>query len=131
MNIIFIKMTTTTMHGRLGNQIIRNLAVSLIAEKHNLFVNYCNFELINELGIDLFVGKNNYDNTIVLSEENYLSILNNDSLNSNLDPNSGYFQTSEITNLLYKYLQDDKIKSNIMNKNPFNDRYNKNNGRLS
>ena len=120
-------MTTTTMHGRLGNQIIRNLSVSLIAEKHNLFVSYCNFELIKELGIDLFVGKNIYNNTIVLSEENYLSILNNDSLNSNVDPNSSFFQTKEITNLLYEYLQHDKIKSNIMNKNPFNDRYNKNN----
>ena len=28
--------TTVSYNGRLGNQIIRNLAVSLIAEKHNL-----------------------------------------------------------------------------------------------
>ena len=34
-------MTSTTgNNGRLGNQIIRNLAVSLIAEKYNLQVDY-------------------------------------------------------------------------------------------
>ena len=32
-------MTSTGNNGRLGNQIIRNLAVSLIAEKFNLKVN--------------------------------------------------------------------------------------------
>ena len=42
-------MTTTTgNNGRLGNQIIRNLAVSLIAEKYNLKVDYYNKELITK-----------------------------------------------------------------------------------
>lgn len=40
-------MTTTVSHGRLGNQIIRNLAVSLIAEKNNMHVNYANRDKIN------------------------------------------------------------------------------------
>ena len=44
--------TTTSYNGRLGNQIIRNLAVSLIAEKHNLYVNYSNNVLIKQLGIN-------------------------------------------------------------------------------
>ena len=39
--------TTTSSNGRLGNQIIRNLAVSIIAEKHNLYVNYCNYDYEN------------------------------------------------------------------------------------
>ena len=39
-------MTLTTANGRLGNQIIRNLAVSLLAKKHNLRVNYVNNDLI-------------------------------------------------------------------------------------
>jgi hypothetical protein len=46
--------TTIATNGRLGNQIIRNLAVSLIAEKFNLHVDYVNFNLINDLGINLF-----------------------------------------------------------------------------
>ena len=49
-------MTETSDYvGRLGNQIIRNLAVSLIAEKHNLYVKYSSYDLINSLGIELFV----------------------------------------------------------------------------
>jgi hypothetical protein len=47
--------STTAKNGRLGNQIIRNLAVSLIAEKHNLKVEYCNKELIQKLGIELSI----------------------------------------------------------------------------
>jgi len=33
-------ISTTGSNGRLGNQIIRNLAVSLLAKKHNLKVEY-------------------------------------------------------------------------------------------
>jgi hypothetical protein len=52
-------MTTTTgNNGRFGNQIIRNLAVSLIAKKHNLNVDYFNKDLISKLGINLFSGSN-------------------------------------------------------------------------
>ena len=49
-------MTTTIENGRLGNQIIRNLAVSQIASKNNLFVKYSSHEKIQQLGIILFVG---------------------------------------------------------------------------
>ena len=43
--------STTLRNGRLGNIIIRNLAVSLIAQKHNLFVDYAANNLIEQLGI--------------------------------------------------------------------------------
>lgn len=119
--------TFTTNRGRLCNQIIRNLAVSLIAEKNDLFVDYFNFDLIKSLGIDLFVGKNVYDTIINLDDENYFHIYNSKKINSNLFPNNAFFQTKEITNFLHKHLHSDKIKSEIMNKNPFKERYNNNN----
>jgi hypothetical protein len=120
-------MTSTYYNGRLGNQIIRNLAVSLIAEKHNLWVDYCNNEVIRELGINLFSGTNTFNDTIILNDDNYLSVYNSTSLTHNLDPNNSFFQTKEISNLLYNYLRTYKIKLNIINKNPFNNRYNTNN----
>ena len=56
--------------GRLGNQIIRGLAVSLVAEKHNLKVDYCggphigpSKDSISKLGIDLFSGTKTYSRT--------------------------------------------------------------------
>jgi hypothetical protein len=121
-------MTSTTgNNGRLGNQIIRNLAVSLIAEKNNLKVNYFNKEIINQLGIELFSGTNIHKDTCVLNEQNYFSIYNSNTLNYNLNPNKSFFQTKEITNLLYSYLHTDSIKSNIIEKNSFKERYNTNN----
>jgi hypothetical protein len=114
--------------GRLGNQIIKNLAVSLIAEKHDLFVDYYLYNIIHELGIRLFVGKNNYKNTIDLTEYNFVDIYNLSNINSAINPNCGcYYQTKEITNLIYNYLHSDIVKKCIMQANPFKDRYNSNN----
>ena len=113
--------------GRLGNQIIRNLAVSLIASKYNLKVDYINKDLINKLGIDLFNGNNAYKSTKYLNDSNYFIIYNCDNINYNLNPNNAYFQTKYITNFLYNYLHTDLVKSNIIEKNPFKDRYNTNN----
>ena len=91
-------MTTTGNNGRLGNQIIRNLAVSLIAEKHNLNVNYYNKDLISKLGINLFSGDNIYINTIKLTDDNYFDIYNSKKVNYNLEPNNNFFQTKNISN---------------------------------
>jgi hypothetical protein len=119
-------MTSTVgNNGRLGNQILRNLAVSLIAEKFNLKVTYFNKDLIHRLGIHLFTGTHTYNRIQNLTDDNYFAIYNADHLNSELNPNQSYFQTKEITNFLYNYLH--KIKSTIIEKNPFQQRYNKNN----
>ena len=119
-------MTSTGNNGRLGNQIIRNLAVSLIAEKFNLKVNYYNKDLINKIGIELFSGSKTYKCINLLTDDNYFSIYNCNNLNYNLQPNKNYFQTKEITNFIYNYLHTDKIKSNIIINNPYKERYNKN-----
>jgi hypothetical protein len=116
---------TTNCFGRLGNQIIRNLAVSMIAEKHDLKVEYSSKGLMDRLGIRLFSGTKNYDVACILNDDNYFAIYNSDVLNFDLDPNNSFFQTKEITNMLYRYLH--MIKSDIIAKNPFKVRYNANN----
>ena len=118
---------TTKNNGRLGNQFIRNVAVSLIAQKHNLKVNYCNIDLFTKLGIDLFSGSNVHQDMIILNDENYFSIYNCGNLNNNINPNFNFFQTKDIIHFLYNYLHTDEIKSKIIEKNPFNQRYNTNN----
>ena len=120
-------MTHTSGHcslGRLGNQFIRNLAVSLVAEKNDLNVKYCNNHLFDKLGIHLFSGTNDYDTIEDLTDENYFSIYNND-IKFNLNPNKAFFQTKEITNLIYDYLHNNKKR--IIEKNPFKSRYENNN----
>lgn len=119
-------MTTTKRNGRLGNQIIRNLAVSLIAEKNDLFVDYYNYDVIKKLGLTLFIGSKIHQNTKVLNDDNYFAVYNS-KVDYNLDPNSHYFQTKEIIQLLYDYLHTDKVKSSVIYSNPFKERYNRNN----
>ena len=81
-------VTYTIERGRLCNQIIRNLCVSLIAKKFNLKVIYSSYEKITSLGIELFSGDNNFSNFIELNDNNYFDILNQTTLNSNLNPNN-------------------------------------------
>lgn len=119
--------STTLRNGRLGNIIIRNLAVSLIAQKHNLFVDYAANNLIEQLGIKLFCGEKKHNNIITLNEDNYFSILSQENLlESNIDPNQSYFQTKEITNIIYNMIHNN-LKENIIKNNMLNYRYNNNN----
>ena len=120
-------MTTTHERGRLGNKIIRNLAVSLIAEKNDLKVNYSSKNIINKLEINLFSGNNDHTTTHVLDDNNFFNLYNSKNLTYNLNSNNNYFQTKDISNFIYKYLQKDIIKLSIIEKNPFNKRYNSNN----
>ena len=120
------KTLYSIFRGRLCNQIFRNLSLSIIAEKHNLFVDYSIHELIGKLGIELFVGENIHNHTIMLTDDNYFEILSQPVLLYNLNANRSYFQTKRISNYLYNYLQNDIVKQRIINKNPFFDRYNNN-----
>jgi len=120
-------MSVTTPLGRLGNQTIRNLATSFIAEKHNLFVEYSSYSLFQQLGIHLFIGEKKYNNTIKLTDNNYFEILNKAELKSNVNPNRNYFQTKKISDVIHTYLNSEKIMNEIMNNNPYKERYNNNN----
>jgi len=136
-------MSIVKNYGRFGNHFFRNLAVSFIAEKHNLMIIYENNDTVNKLhllGIQLFSGENNYTETIKLIEydlvlvgpnpnNNYFTILNSDSFKQNIDPNHDacYCQTQYVSNLIYEYLRLEENKNQIINANKFMDRYNNNN----
>lgn len=118
-------MSYTIAYGRLGNNIIRNLSLSIIAQKHNLKVDYVCNELIHKLGIKLFSGTNKYEKCGSLTESNYFTILNSDNLNYNLTPTQS-MQTKEITDEIFKYLHNE-LKENIIINNEYKQRYNNNN----
>jgi hypothetical protein len=120
-------MTQTKAVGRFCNQLFRNVAVSLIAEKCNLMVDYVSIDLIRLLGISLYTeGTNAYNNTIPLTDENYMETYNNaESVTNNLDPNNNFFQTKEISKLIHTYLKTQK--ENVIMANSFKDRYLMNN----
>tara|TARA_B100001287_G_scaffold265805_1_gene259083 strand:- start:497 stop:1222 length:726 start_codon:yes stop_codon:yes gene_type:complete len=118
---------TVKTNGRLCNQIIRNLSLSLLAKKYDLYVEYSNFDNINnKLGIKLFVGKNKYKSTKRIYDSTYLKYLNSDmNIDYNLNLNKAYFQRGDITTILHSHLKSQKL--DIINKNPHKNRYNNNN----
>ena len=74
-------MTTIIPHnygGRLCNQIIRNLAVTMIAEKFDLQVYYSSPEAMNQLGIPLFSGNQNHPYTKIVTDQNYFKVYHSD-----------------------------------------------------
>ena len=117
---------TTESSGRLCNQIIRNLALNILAEKYDLYVEYSNYDNINKLGIELYVGKKKYDKTVLINNNNYMNYFNNNiKNNSNFNFMTDYFQSEEITTILHNNLINNK--KNIIDKNPYKERYKNNN----
>ena len=125
---IFIKYDNGFDNGRLCNQLVRNIALSLIAKKHNLYVDYFNYDLINNnLGINLFIGENKFNTTKIIKNNDYMKTFNSDNINYNLDLSLDYFQFKEVTDRIYKHIRLSEQQSNIIKHNPFKDRYNNNN----
>jgi len=121
-------MTETISNGRLGNHIFRNVAVSLIAEKHDLQVKYFNSALLNKLGLEFFNGNKVHASTQQLSDDNYFNIYNStEQITYNLNPNDHYFQSTPISSLVHNHLNSEQVKTKIIEANPFKNRYNNNN----
>jgi hypothetical protein len=120
-------MTTTIGGaGRLCNHVFRNIAVSMIATKFNLYVTYGYQDKIEDLGIPLFSGTNRFNQNAILCDDNFFEVLNAKELNENLSVH-GFYQTKEISREIYNYLRNENIKNKIILKNPFTCRYSKNN----
>lgn len=122
-------MTTVAPWGRFGNHFIRDLAMMLLAKKHNLYIRYCSHDLVQSLGIDLFCGTVIHETTQILTDSSYFKFYNSEKLTCNLSPNTthSYLQVRENIDMIYKYLREDQIKAKIISYNPFKDRYNNNN----
>lgn len=118
-------MSFTLQCGRLCNQIFRNIVTSQLAKKHDLNCKYSSHLLIKKLGIELFSGKKRYRETIEVNDENYFSLLNQEKLEKNINPNKSFFQTKELSSYVYSFLQNSK--ESIINANCFKERYNCNN----
>jgi hypothetical protein len=113
-------MSITGTGGRLGNCIIRNFAVSRIAERFDLKVHYWREDDFHKLGISLFSGRKSYAKKLMLTDENYFAVYCLEKLEANL-VSPDYYQAKEITDLLYAHVR--KVQPRIRSCNPFRDRY--------
>lgn len=119
-------MVTILEIGRLCNQIIRNLAASLLVAKNDFAINYCNHDAMCRLGIPLHYGTTTFHTTIQADEGNYIALLDTSPHYNNIDVGSNFYQTYAISTYLYNYLRSDKIRNQIIEKNPYRTRYQNN-----
>lgn len=121
--------STLSGQGRMCNGIIRNLGVSLIAEKFGLNVTYQYADEMSKLGLHLFSGSNVYPTTLFLRDDNYTELFNGRALLSNLamDPDHCYLQTPEVSTLAHSFLRRPEVMSSVIAANPYKDRYQSNN----
>lgn len=118
--------------GRTCNQLVRHIAMSIMAQKHDLFTHYYDlFTLGNkmymfsiELGIPLYIGKKTHGNMFLFHDDNYEHIYSLPQLDFNLKT-EGYFQSKCVSNRIYKYIQDSQ--DSVKHKNEYCERYNNNN----
>tara|TARA_Y200000002_G_C22470633_1_gene574427 strand:+ start:28 stop:780 length:753 start_codon:yes stop_codon:yes gene_type:complete len=120
-------MSKVNGEGRLGNIIIRNLAGTIIAKKHNLQITYQQYDFINQIGIQLYTGTQIYEKQKRVNEANYFQILNKDEIDFNIEIVKSYCQTKQITDEIYKYLNSTENIQHFVNNNKYKDRYNNNN----
>lgn len=121
----------TKANGRLGNQIFRNIATSLIAKHHDLKVIYGMDDLIqSQLGIPLYCGPREFPNTAatVVTDDNFTTILDmkEGELQTNVCTNASYFQSHEISTIVWKTIRSDPVRSSIISHNPYRFRYGSN-----
>ena len=124
-------MSNNTTHsgGRLGNQIIRNTACSLLAKKYDLRFIYSYGPQMSDLGIPLFYNGTKYHRqTRKLEDDDFPRFLLRDTLGDyNINANDNYYQTSESAMIYRDFYHSDPVRTSIITVNPFRDRYSVNN----
>jgi hypothetical protein len=123
-------MTTTDVkhHSRFCNCFLRNLCVSIAAERGNLTATYDHYDEIMELGVPLFSGDLTHKHTVMFNDELFEKVVNNKLLvNANLNANECYFQKTATIKYLYDYLRSPRIKAGVIEKNPFREKYGESN----
>ena len=116
--------------GRFANCMFRNFAVSSVARKHNLYVrSYAWDDVAMKLGISFYKsGKLAFDSPeLELTDNNFAEILfSGCNLCANVVSHNCFFQTQDISQMLYNHLHVPDSRNKIMAANTYADRYQNN-----
>jgi hypothetical protein len=130
---VFFTHLETVEDGRLGNKNFQNLALSLLAQKYNVPVNYLLLDECSRLGISLYSGTQlmsgspfyvNESNIQLLLEANSTRLENRSLLLNKLTP--PYFQIPWFANLL-RYQIFPQMGADLFRANPWRNRIGRNN----
>ena len=118
-------------NGRFGNLFFINMFLHFYSKKNDLLCNYKYFDNFTKLGIELNIGTKIYDINLLLTEQNYVLILNNET--DDFKPsniiihNDIWLQNKDFGLYLQHYFSNHIYKNKIVNNNCFKERYNNNN----
>ena len=62
--------------GRFCNHFFRNVPISQLCKKNDLFFEYSFFNQLIELGIPIFIGTKTFKETTLINDNNFLTFLN-------------------------------------------------------
>jgi len=119
---------TEVHNGRFGNLFFVNMVLHFISKNYNLKTTYKYYDKFLNLGIDLFIGSNTYENNTYLTEINYFDLINKkDNFTNIIITNNSWFQNYEFCLYLEIYFNKNEIRKKIIKKNKFIERYRNNN----
>ena len=119
---------TEVHNGRFGNLFFVNMVLHFISKNYNLKTTYKYYDRFSNLGIDLFIGNNTYEENTYLTEINYFDLITKKSNFTNIIvTNNSWFQNYEFCLYLEIYFNKQNIKNKIIRKNIYSNRYNNNN----
>jgi hypothetical protein len=121
-------MSSVPGAGRLANLIFQNFVVSQIADKHKLrVISYKCADKIASLGIRLYTdGTVEYPITRLIRNEDVYDSLDAEDISYNVCSDD-FFQTRDISKMLYDHLRTESQKQSIIDANPYKPRYGQNN----
>lgn len=90
--------------GRLGNQLIRNIAANFLVKQHNLRYGYTFMHEMASLGFTLYNGTHTYSHTVGVDESNYFETLDGPPCNIVMEH---YYQTKEFMDFLRRRVELD------------------------
>jgi hypothetical protein len=105
----------------------------ILAEKYDLMTEYSYWLIICILGIPLYSGSNNFPENRILDSDAKMEALLQEIESSSfvlqrnlIMQGDIYCQTKEMTNRIYDFLRSERIRSRIIQANPFQSRYQNN-----
>ena len=124
----YIVNNTEVHNGRFGNLFFVNMVLHFISKNYNLKTTYKYYDKFLNMGIDLFIGNNTYQENTYVTEINYFNLINKKNNFTNvIVTNYSWFQNYEFCLYLEIYFNTLEIKNKIIKKNRFFHRYKNNN----
>ena len=128
--------TIKCWYGRFGNQLIRNICASILAQKYDLKFQYIFYEQIFNMGIKLFIdGTKTHEKTLEFKDEYFEKFMDNSPSETtgedvtpethNINVNTIYLQTPTTAKYIRNFLKENE--TSIKDHNPFRERYQRNN----